>query len=137
LESLAETSGVQSFLLAIDPHDTSDGGFLGGSLLGREFWRGFRGGGESGARSFKTHCTTVLPKLETHVPTSEANTSTIGQGQAFRPSVLNPGSAKSLKNDLYEVVRNALRYVVSLNTIPHCSEYRSYPDQSVVSVTPR
>lgn len=108
LESLSEVSGVQSFLLAVDPNDPSDGGFLGGSLIGREFWRvGMRGGGETGARAFKafyaTHAQTTaksnhIQMIERHIPTPP-------------PKVKGPeGPAKSLKNELYETVRNALRW---------------------------
>ena len=106
LESLSETAGVQSFLLAIDPNDPSDGGFLGGSLIGREFWRGMRGGGDTGARSFKAFYNSQSQTMaraglaaERHIPTPP-------------PLKGKPeGSARSLKNELYETVRNALRCV--------------------------
>ena len=106
LESLSETAGVQSFLLAIDPNDPSDGGFLGGSLIGREFWRGMRGGGDTGARSFKAFYNSQSQTMaraglaaERHIPTPP-------------PLKGKPeSSARSLKNELYETVRNALRCV--------------------------
>lgn len=99
LESLFEASGIQSFLLAVDPGDPTDGGFLGGSVVGREFWRGLRGGGEAGAKGFKLHCQKVQP------PAS-------GEDSRGQPSVApqKQSLAKSLKNELYEGVRTALRF---------------------------
>jgi len=105
LESLSETSGVQAFLLAVDPNDLADGGFLGGSLIGREFWREMRGGGEHGARAFKTHCASRLP-----------NRPVIGDHKVQDCLSSTPppkgGPARSIKNELYDSVRNALRCVV-------------------------
>lgn len=108
LESLSETAGVQSFLLAIDPNDPSDAGFLGGSLVGREFWRGMRGGGDTGARSFRAFYI--------------AHSQTISKAGLAAERYINPtppplkgkgpeGPARFLKNELYETVRNALRCV--------------------------
>lgn len=103
LESLAETSGVQSFLLAADPHDPADAGFLGGSVSGREFWRGLRGGGESGAKSFKLYC-------QSHNIFNSGDT----QDQYPPPplpqaSTSKAPAARSLKAELYDHVRKALR----------------------------
>lgn len=43
LESLGSVSGIQSFLLAVDPSTSDpDDAFLGGTVTGREFWRGLR-----------------------------------------------------------------------------------------------
>ena len=105
LESLCEVSGIQSFLLAVDPDNPSDGGFLGGSVLGREFWRGLRGGGEAGAKSFKAHC---VRELEPHL----ASVSSQEEGSSSRAMSVpvKQAPAKSLKTDLYENVRKALRY---------------------------
>lgn len=100
LESLSEVAGVQSFILAIDPSEPSDGGFLGGSVVGREFWRGLRGGGEGGARAFKAHSIN-------HLQRQPASKNTVSS-----TSLPKGGAAKSLKNELYESVRNALRYVL-------------------------
>lgn len=103
LENLSTSSGVQSFLLAIDPFDSSDGGFLGGSLLGREFWRGLRGGGETGARSFRSHYLAQLQSktLQRDITPAEP-----------QPSLPPVPKAKLLKNELYESVRHALRFVL-------------------------
>lgn len=103
LESLYEVSGIQSFLLAIDPNKPDDVGFLGGSVIGREFWRGLRGGGEAGAKAFKSHC---LRELESNPPpafTTEKLPSRSGSAP------IKQAPAKSLKNELYEHVRTALR----------------------------
>ena len=37
LESLETLAGVQSFFLVVNPHDPDDQGFLGGTVVGREF----------------------------------------------------------------------------------------------------
>ncbi|KAF8806966.1 hypothetical protein BYT27DRAFT_7101045 [Phlegmacium glaucopus] len=99
LESLSEVSGVQSFLLAVDPSETSDSGFLGGSVVGREFWRGLRSGGEGGARAFKVFSINHLQPATRHPVHVPKSSTPPPKG----------GPAKSLKNELYESVRNALR----------------------------
>jgi len=105
LESLYEVSGIQSFLLAVDPNNPSDGGFLGGSVVGREFWRGMRGGGEAGAKAFKAHC---LRELESNPPPiTFPETQEIPSRSSSAPAKQAP--AKSVKNVLYEHVRTALR----------------------------
>ncbi|KAJ7773282.1 hypothetical protein B0H16DRAFT_1511733 [Mycena metata] len=102
LESLCAASGVQSFLLAVDPSDPAGSGFLGGSVSGREYWRGHRGGGDAGVKAFKVYCLKNAPP--TTSPNAEASSSET-------PSTPNPkiASARSLKADLYDGVRNALR----------------------------
>lgn len=106
LESLYQVSGTQSFLLAIDPNNPSDGGFLGGSLMGREFWRGLRGGGEAGAKAFKTHC---LRDLESNAPPHTEQLSSRSSSAPAKQAPSKQAPAKSLKNQLYEHVRTALR----------------------------
>ncbi|RDB26307.1 hypothetical protein Hypma_006586 [Hypsizygus marmoreus] len=105
LESLCEVTGVQSFLLAVDPLNPSDMGFLGGSVAGREFWRGMRNGGEAGAKSFKHYC---LRDMESSQPASTINRE---EGPSSRASSLPAKTtpAKSIKTELYENVRKALR----------------------------
>jgi hypothetical protein len=100
---LSEVAGVQSFILAVDTSETSDSGFLGGSVVGREFWRGLRGGGEAGARAFKAYSINHLQRQ----PTS-GNTVHVSKRSTPPPK---RGLAKSLKNELYESVRHALRYI--------------------------
>ncbi|KIY71488.1 hypothetical protein CYLTODRAFT_418726 [Cylindrobasidium torrendii FP15055 ss-10] len=88
LEVLHSMSGVDSFVLAVDPHDANMHGFLGGSILGREFWRGLRGGGDAGAKAFKN-----------------------ASQKALAPSGSNNqrANAQSIKSELYEKMRTALR----------------------------
>ncbi|KAK0480022.1 hypothetical protein IW261DRAFT_1336202 [Armillaria novae-zelandiae] len=96
LETLQEISGVESFVLAVDPPEPGVEGFLGGSLLGREFWRNLRGGGDSGARAFRLHCT----KRQTSV--AQGSSSSTDPETSQKPAL-------SLKTELYEKMRNALR----------------------------
>ncbi|KAF7312243.1 hypothetical protein MIND_00237300 [Mycena indigotica] len=93
LESLGSTVGVESFVLAVDPSDDSQPSFLGGTTVGKEYWRGLRGGGDAGAKAFKSHCV----KTQSHNPSSAAAAKS------------NPTNARTVKSDLYEAVRKALR----------------------------
>ncbi|KAK7033146.1 hypothetical protein R3P38DRAFT_2921007 [Favolaschia claudopus] len=104
LESLCDTSGVQSFLLAVDPSDPISSGFLGGSVLGREFWRGQRGGGDAGAKAFKLHCFKNTPP-----PSTPENAQASSSKLSARPPLPKVSSSRSMKADLYEAVRKALR----------------------------
>ncbi|KAK0469662.1 uncharacterized protein EV420DRAFT_1472847 [Desarmillaria tabescens] len=99
LETLHKISGVESFVLAVDPPEPGFEGFLGGSLLGREFWRNLRGGGDSGARAFRLHCTKRLV----------SQTSAQGSSLSTDPEIVQQKPALSLKAELYEKMRNALR----------------------------
>ena len=108
LESLCELTGVQSFVLAVDPNNPSDTGFLGGTVKGREFWRGLRGGGAHGAKAFKSHC------LRDVGPSTFAANPVEGSLSSRAPSIT---SAKSLKTDLYDSVRKALRFVSILHIL--------------------
>lgn len=103
METLATTLSVQSFVLAVDPFDPSDEGFLGGTTTGREFWRGLRGGGAPGALAFKDYCRRNY----------DPQTSTV-----LAPPVSAPPISKSkktpaslLKSEVYAAVRAALRFV--------------------------
>ncbi|KAG6908685.1 hypothetical protein DXG01_003699 [Tephrocybe rancida] len=104
LETLFEIAGIQSFILAVDPLNPSDKGFLGGTVVGREYWRGLRGGGDAGAKGFKTHCLRELESYFPPIPREDPTTSA-----STVPAKLPP--ARSLKTDLYDGVRKALRTV--------------------------
>ncbi|KAF8896335.1 hypothetical protein BD779DRAFT_1495273 [Infundibulicybe gibba] len=108
LELLGTVANIQSFLLAVDPSNMTDQGFLGGSLSGREFWRGLRGGGESGAKSFKLQC--VKDQLGNTAPSSDQ----------VAANILPPGPkhvpSRSLKAELYESMRRSLRSVSGVRT---------------------
>ena len=103
LETLAATLSVQSFVLAIDPFDPSDDGFLGGTNTGREFWRGLRGGGDPGALAFKEHC-----RRNYDPQTSTTRTPPVS-APALSKSKKTPASL--LKSEVYAAVRAALRFV--------------------------
>lgn len=75
----------------MDQNDPSEEGFLGGTLTGREFWRGMRGGGSIGAKAFKAHCLKNNPSTSA-TPHKRATASTI-------------------KADVYNGCRDALRSV--------------------------
>ncbi|KAF8917453.1 hypothetical protein CPB85DRAFT_1215200 [Mucidula mucida] len=94
LENLQTLSGVHSFMLAVDPTDPGMDGFLGGSWLGRDFWRNLRAGGDSGAKAFKVQCVKHLQA------TGEPSA-------AVESSHTTP--AHALKSELYDKVRTSLR----------------------------
>ncbi len=107
LESLADLTGVQSFLLAVDPHSPHDMGFLGGSLVGREYYRGLRGGGTAGAGFFKAYAQKRVPSTSQEEVDSQVVTA---QSNPVAPPVVR--SARQTKVDLYEIIRSQLRYVL-------------------------
>lgn len=102
LESLQVTAGVQSFLLAINPNDTEDEGFLGGSSLGREFWRSLRGGGTAGAKALKS---LAISAFQNSTLSSQAALHGTGIPSRQRET------AHSLKSEVYARVRTLLRDV--------------------------
>ncbi|KZT00803.1 uncharacterized protein LAESUDRAFT_816334 [Laetiporus sulphureus 93-53] len=104
-ESLQTIAGLQSFFLVVNPTDLSDEGFLGGTLLGREFWRCHRGCGTAGAKAFQHECVKALQM--------KAQSSMHGNMEALPPLVNAPqqkkGPAGTLKAEVYSSVRNAIR----------------------------
>jgi len=102
LESLHFTAGVQSFVLAINPNDAEDEGFLGGSSLGREFWRSLRGGGTAGVKTLKS---LAISTLQNSIPLAPA--ALHGTGIPSQPRE----TAHTLKSDVYARVRALLRDV--------------------------
>lgn len=100
LESLRNIAGRHSFLLVVDPANDSDDGFLGGTILGREFWRGLRGGGTAGARAFKDRCRAEIVQINDRNPNSLANPD----------SASRRTPALAMKYNLYTDMRAALRY---------------------------
>ncbi len=102
LESLQVTGGVQSFMVAINPNDAEDEGFLGGSSLGKEFWTSLRGGGTAGAKALKSLA------ISTFQDSAFSSTSALhGAGIAPRQKE----TAHSLKSEVYARVRTLLRRV--------------------------
>lgn len=102
LESLQVTAGIQSFLLAINPNDAEEEGFLGGSSLGREFWRSLRGGGTAGAKALKS---LAISALQDSTLSSQAALHGTGIPSRQRET------AHSLKSEVYARVRTLLREV--------------------------
>ncbi|KAI5119441.1 hypothetical protein M0805_008380 [Coniferiporia weirii] len=102
LESLLEVSGHHSLVLVVDPADSEDDGFLGGSVTGREYWRGLRNGGSTGARNFKEYCRKSLDSGLSSQYTRRTETAAGASRQT--PAV-------TLKNNLYVEMRSRLRAV--------------------------
>lgn len=128
LELLQSILGMESFYLAVNPYDPADDGFLGGTLLGREFWRGHRGCGAPGARAFQLFCqkagqalaTPVLPPppnastphspLAPSVPPSPyPQASTSAQPISAGNASAKKGPAGTVRAEVYVTVRNAIR----------------------------
>lgn len=100
LESLQVAAGVQSFMVAVNPNDAEDEGFLGGSSLGKEFWTSLRGGGTAGAKALKSLAISTFQ--DPYLP----STSTLhGTGMPSRQRE----TAHSLKSEVYARVRTLLR----------------------------
>jgi hypothetical protein len=97
---LQTAAGIQSFVLAVNPYDADDEGFLGGSPLGREFWRSLRGGGTAGAKALKS---LAMSTLQT------SSSSTVGLQRTVL--FLQKETAHSLKSEVYARVRTLLRRV--------------------------
>jgi hypothetical protein len=106
LESLQATAGVQSFVLAINPNDAEDEGFLGGSPLGREFWRSLRGGGLAGVKALKS---LAVSTAQTSSPSFHV--ALHGTGIPSRQKE----TAHSLKSEVYARVRTLLRRVSGIS----------------------
>ncbi|KAL1949481.1 hypothetical protein VTO73DRAFT_8362 [Trametes versicolor] len=118
MECLETLAGLQSFFLVVDPTDQADEGFLGGTLSGREFWRGHRGCGSPGAQMFKAHC----------VRAAQSRPHSLGSPPMIDPTLLptpvppaatgtgTKGSARELKAELYAAMRDALRAASGVRT---------------------
>lgn len=117
LESLQNIAGLHSFFLVVNPRDPDHKGFLGGTLVGREFWRGHRGCGDPGAQAFKLFCNTSSGGRHAttsgiNLPTPVPSAGTLSQTSDMTP-ITKKGPAGSLKAGVYSSVRNALRYAHS------------------------
>ncbi|KAI0671746.1 hypothetical protein C8Q78DRAFT_1030674 [Trametes maxima] len=116
LESLEMLAGLQSFFLVVDPINQDDDGFLGGSLQGREFWRGHRGCGAAGAQAFKARCARIAPAIHSYHHTSASVDAVFQQPPAQPTAAGNKGSARELKGELYAAMRDALRAASGIRT---------------------
>lgn len=96
----------------MNPADPRDEGFLGGTPLGREFWRGHRGCGAAGARAFQLFCQQAAA-----APPAQERVQERAQAHDARPAAVlaagNTGVKKSpagaVKAEVYLAVRNAVR----------------------------
>ncbi|KAH9945182.1 uncharacterized protein BXZ73DRAFT_73369 [Epithele typhae] len=108
LESLEALVGLQSFFLAVRPSDPDDAGFLGGTNIGREFWRGHRGCGAPGAELFKTQCARAQNLNMSSVLTAVAPLPTVSVHPATNPT-RKKQPAHEVKTQLYGAFRDKLR----------------------------
>lgn len=113
LESLENVAGLQSFFLVVNPNDLRDEGFLGGTITGREFWRGHRGCGAAGVEAFKARCVRSQVNAPRHVMTT-AGSSHLPPTPQLHPYSDVPrkkSQAREVKAELYGAMRDALRFV--------------------------
>lgn len=94
----------------MDPSEPNAEGFLGGSLLGREFWRDLRNGGDPGARTFRHYC---LKRSDEDVTSSHNYNNDVPANQPVAGPSQPKQAAKSLKTELYDNMRKALRYAAT------------------------
>ena len=129
LESLEALLGLQSFFLVVNPRRSDDKGFLGGTIAGREFWRGHRGCGQAGADIFKAQCRRSRQNPYTPYPPTVLPPLTQSAPLATSPP-RKKGPARELKAELYGAIRDALRSVemlrihLSAEIVPPSSELR-------------
>lgn len=123
MESLETLAGLQSFFLVVDPTNQADEGFLGGTLSGREFWRGHRGCGSPGAQMFKAHCVRAAQsRPHSHDPPTMIDPTLL-------PTPVPPvttgtkGSARELKAEIYAAMRDALRCASGDSTVSLKANY--------------
>ncbi|KAG7089604.1 hypothetical protein E1B28_011270 [Marasmius oreades] len=115
LESLSHIWGTQSFILAVDPYYPANESFLGGTTAGREFWRGLRHGGETGAMSFKQKCLKAVQNTFSQRNYDESSSNTAPTHEladtSARSSKQQLSTAREVKSALYDGIRNSLRSV--------------------------
>lgn len=108
LDALHDIAGLQSFFLVVNPCDPADEGFLGGTVLGREFWRGHRGCGVAGARAFQVQSMKAREEESAHNPMARV---LLDQPAMVNIPPQKKGPASSLKAEVYTGVRNAIRSI--------------------------
>lgn len=105
LESLHTASGHDALLLVVSPTDHTDG-WLGGTSLGREFWRDLRGGGIVGARAFKAMSRAAYlnePNLDPALMQERTQ-------EPETPINLKDLTSRQIKAELYRCMRDNLRF---------------------------
>lgn len=123
MESLETLAGLQSFFLVVDPTDQADEGFLGGTLSGREFWRGHRGCGSPGAHMFKAHCVRAAQSRPHGYDPPAMIHPTLLSTPVLPAAAGTKGSARELKAELYAAMRDALRCASGASRIPLWANY--------------
>lgn len=109
LEILQQTADVHALVLSCDLINPESLGFLGGSPLGREYWRQLRGGGFEGAQKLKEFVRRNKNKA------SAVNIRDVGNvGVPLvdeKPVVAGPKKTPAgvTRNDLYIAIRDNLR----------------------------
>ncbi|KAI0833482.1 hypothetical protein BC628DRAFT_1507326 [Trametes gibbosa] len=116
LESLEALAGLQSFFLAVDPYVQEDDGFLGGTIAGREFWRGHRGCGSAGAQMFKAQCARSAQASQRIYSQPVVTDPILVSTATSLPASGAKGSARELKTELYAAMRDALRAASGVRT---------------------
>ncbi|KAI0787666.1 hypothetical protein C8Q74DRAFT_1253160 [Fomes fomentarius] len=110
LESLENVAGLQSFFLVVNPNDLRDEGFLGGTITGREFWRGHRGCGAAGVEAFKARCVRSQVNAPRQVMTAgSSHLPPTPQLHPYSDVPRKKSQAREVKAELYGAMRDALR----------------------------
>lgn len=113
LEILQQTADVHALILSCDLVNPESQGFLGGSPLGREYWRQLRGGGFEGAQKLKEFVRRNKNKSQSINIRDVGNVGVALKDEA--PIVAGPKKtpASATRNDLYIAIRDQLRSVSS------------------------
>jgi len=101
--------------LVVSPKDPADEGFLGGTIQGREFWRGHRGCGVPGAKAFKAQCIKAEELARGRAATPALPSASEDPSQAVS-TLQKKSPASYLKAEIYSTVRDALRTSSGIRT---------------------
>lgn len=143
LQKIQAVFALDSMLLVVSPIDHSEA-WLGGTVVGRDFWRGLRGGGVTGSRAFKRASKTAYDAavartnagsytaIAESLPSSPTGENTGARIEATpTPSTSSPGlhirmyngsprmksvaqNSATTKTELNRLVRQTLRYVIAV-----------------------
>ncbi|KAF7796605.1 hypothetical protein EIP86_007787 [Pleurotus ostreatoroseus] len=132
LSSLHAAAGLHALFLVVDPADAADGGFLGGTPLAREWWRGQRGGGAQGARALQAFCRRgegggvleIAARAQAgsggHAQVQAADAAPtpgpVQSVQSAEATTVRKGPAGTTKAEVYASIRNALRTASHMRT---------------------
>ncbi|TCD69337.1 hypothetical protein EIP91_007893 [Steccherinum ochraceum] len=117
-ESLERVAGLQSFFLVVNPYNSSDQGFLGGTVKGRDFWQGHRNCGAAGAQAFQLF-TSYAPAPASSSSGGTGETSNATAGPFYPPTnvevagnvnaAMKKTPAMNVKSEVYSSMRAAIR----------------------------